>query len=136
MQVFLTLNVELELSERLKLPLQNSKYVFNTYTNLPKKINSLKNCQNKKNLRQVVIECLLVFCQPSIAGFLERGNTPWLQWICTICPNPVTIRKKGIMLFIEASGLESECVVDTPGMSKRIIHNQEVVGHNDRLELN
>jgi hypothetical protein len=48
----------------------------------------------------------------------------------------VTIRKKGIMLFIEASGSKSECVMDTPRMSKRIIHNQEVVGHNDCLELN
>jgi hypothetical protein len=38
MQVFLTLNVEPELSERLKPPLQNSKYVFNMYTNLPKKL--------------------------------------------------------------------------------------------------
>jgi hypothetical protein len=84
----------------------------------------------------VIIECLLVLCQPSIARPLERGDTPWFQWVSTVCPNPMTIRQKISVLVIEASGSESKCIMDTPGMTKRVINNQEVMGQDDCLELN
>jgi hypothetical protein len=70
----------------------------------------------------MIIECLLVLCQPSIARLLERGNAPWLQWISTVRPNPMTIRQKVSMLFIQASRSKSECIMDTPRMAKRIIN--------------
>jgi hypothetical protein len=92
--------------------------------------------KTKEYLREVIIKCLLVLCQPSITRLLERGNTPWFQWIGTICPNPMTIRQKISMLFIEASRSKSKCIMDTPRMTKRVVDNQEVVGQNDCLELN
>jgi hypothetical protein len=88
----------------------------------------LKTTKKKTYLREVIIKCLLVLRQPSIARLLERGNTPWFQWISTVRPNPMTIRQKISVLVIEASGSKSECVMDTPRMTERIINDQEVVG--------
>jgi hypothetical protein len=56
--------------------------------------------------------------------------------IGTVRPNPMTIRQKISMFVIEASGMKSKWVMDTPGMTKRVINDQEVVGQGDCLELN
>jgi hypothetical protein len=40
----------------------------------------------------------------------------------------MTIRQKISMLIIEASGSKSECIMDAPRMTERIINDQEVVG--------
>jgi hypothetical protein len=84
----------------------------------------------------VIIECLLVLSQPSIVRLLERGYAPWFQWISAVRPNPMIIRQKIIVLFVEASGMKSKCIMDTPQMTKRVIDNQEVVGQDDCLKLN
>jgi len=51
----------------------------------------------------MIIKCLLVLGQPSIAGLLERDYAPLLKWVCSITPNPVVIWQKGFMLLIETS---------------------------------
>jgi hypothetical protein len=110
--------------------------VCSIHTQIFKFINNNKNKQNDKYLRKVIIKCPLVLCQSSIARLLERGNTPWLQWICTVCPYLVTIWEKVGMLFIEASGSKSICIMDTPRLTKRRVHNHKVMWHNNCLELN
>jgi hypothetical protein len=110
--------------------------VCSTRTRIFKFINNNKNNKNEKYLRKVVIKCPLVPSQSSVTRLLERGDTPWLQWICTVGPNPVTIWEKVGMLFIEASGFKRICIVDTPRLTKRIVYNHEVMGHDDGLELN
>lgn len=81
------------------------------------------------------IEGLLISCQPSIAGFLERGNTPGIEWIGTVCPDPVIGWKKCIMFLIDTSGSKGVGIMNTSGVTERVVDNQKVVGHNHCLEF-
>jgi len=69
-------------------------------------------------------------------GLLEGRNTPCFKWVCTICPNPMIILKKCSMFFIDMGGPESPCIMHTFRMTNRIVDNEEVMRHDDCLELN
>jgi hypothetical protein len=81
----------------------------------------------------VIIKCPLILCEPAIAGFLERGDAPGLQWICTVCPDPVVIWKKCGMFSINASGSESVGIMDASRVTESIIDYEQIMGHNDGL---
>jgi hypothetical protein len=83
----------------------------------------------------VKIEGPLICCQPSIAGLLERGNAPGVQWISTVCPDPVASWKKCVMFLIDTSRSECVCIMDASRVTKRIINYEKIVGHNDCLEF-
>jgi hypothetical protein len=83
----------------------------------------------------MIIKCPLICCQTTITGLLERGNTPGVQWISTVRPDPVISWQKGVMLLIDTSGSECICIVDASGVTERIIDYEKVVGHNDCLEF-
>lgn len=81
----------------------------------------------------MIIKCPLIVCEPVIAGFLERGDAPGLQWICTIFPDLVVIWKKCGVFSIKASGPESIGIMDTSRVTKSIVDYKKIMGHNDGL---
>jgi hypothetical protein len=87
----------------------------------------------KKYFREMVIEGLLIPCQPSITWLLERWNAPCLKWIRTVSPDPVVIGKKGCMLRMKTEGVEGMCIMCTTRVTNAIVNNHKVMGHNSYL---
>jgi hypothetical protein len=84
----------------------------------------------------VEVKCPLIICESAIVGFLERGDTPGLQRICTVCPDPVVIWKKCGKFSVDASGSKSIGIVDASRVTKSIVDYKKIMGHNDSLQFN
>jgi hypothetical protein len=81
----------------------------------------------------VEVKCPLIICEPAIVGFLERGDAPGLQGICTVYPDLVVIWKKCGVFSVDTSGSKSIGVVDASRVTKSIVDYKKIMGHNDGL---
>jgi hypothetical protein len=70
------------------------------------------------------IKCPLVYCQASIVGLLERGNTPSAQWISTVCPDPV-IRWQQQLQQLEAEKINRQNQDVQQASQQEVEHHQQ-----------
>ena len=79
------------------------------------------NIQWPPYLGDMVVVCLLIRCKLTPDRLLERGDTPSLGWVGRISPHPLSRREYGIMFLEGASTCERPRVVNTAGVTNRVI---------------
>jgi len=85
--------------------------------------------------REVDIEGLLIPRQAAVPRLLEGRNTPFLQRISTIRPDPVIVLEQRIVFLINACCFECICIMRASRMTEGIVNNKQVVRHDNSLKL-
>jgi hypothetical protein len=81
-------------------------------------------------MREIDIEHLLIPHQAAILQLLKGRNTPFLQCIRAISPDPVVSLKKGIVFLINVCQFECICIMCASRMTEGIIDDKQVMRHD------
>jgi hypothetical protein len=79
------------------------------------------NTQWQLYLGDMVVVCLLIRCKLTPNRLFEWGDTPSLRWVGQISPHLLSQREYGIMFLEGASTCEHPRVMNTAGVTNRVI---------------
>lgn len=85
--------------------------------------------------REIDIKGLLIPRQAAVPWLLEGRNTPFLQCISAIGPDPVVSLKKGVVFLINTCRFECICVVCASRMTEGVIDDKQVMRHDNSLKV-
>jgi hypothetical protein len=81
----------------------------------------------------MIIKSSLIVIQFAMCGLLERGYRPQLTGVSGISPDPLPWPEDLIVFFKRSGATKSPRIVNTSGVTDRIVCDHEGMGHDNEL---